>query len=78
MGVPLLLWALAAGASATAPDASAPPENPETIIVTGERAKRSLKETQSSVTVFDGATWSGWRRQTGSSRCCGSHDVRAF
>lgn len=52
MGVPLLCWALAAGASAAAPQASAPPENPETIVVTGERTKRSLKDTQSSVTVF--------------------------
>src|SRR5690348_8195670 len=52
MGVPLLCWALAAGASAAATQASAPPDNPETIVVTGERTKRSLKDTQSSVTVF--------------------------
>jgi outer membrane receptor protein involved in Fe transport len=45
----VLLWiATAAQASAPAP----PPDNPETIVVTGERAKRSLKETPSSVVVF--------------------------
>ena len=53
MGVPLLCLALAAGAIAAEPGAPAPPDNPETIVVTGERVKRSLKETTSSVTVFD-------------------------
>ena len=54
MGV-ALLWpaiaaAVSAGASAPAPP---PPDDPETIIVTGERAKRTLKDTPSSVVVFD-------------------------
>jgi outer membrane receptor protein involved in Fe transport len=52
------LWALAASAAAQDPapaDRSAQPaaDNPETIIVTGERAKRTLKDTPSSVIVFD-------------------------
>ena len=53
MGVPLLCLGLAAGALATDPGAPAPPDNRETIVVTGERVKRSLKETPTSVTVFD-------------------------
>src|SRR5690349_16842826 len=52
MGVPLLCLALAAGAKAAEPGAPAPPDNRETIVVTGERVKRSLKETPTSVTVF--------------------------
>jgi len=51
MGV-AFLWLSAAAASAQAPPPADAPQNPETIIVTGERAKRSLKDTQSSVTVF--------------------------
>ena len=50
-----LLW-LAAGAAAQAPAAIAPaPDNPEAIVVTGERVERSLKDTPSSVAVFDKA-----------------------
>lgn len=51
MGV-ALLWLSAAAAAAQAPPAADAPEDPSTIIVTGERARRSLKETPSSVTVF--------------------------
>jgi outer membrane receptor protein involved in Fe transport len=52
------LWALAASAAAQDPaaaDRSAQPaaDNPEMIIVTGERVKRTLKDTPSSVMVFD-------------------------
>jgi iron complex outermembrane receptor protein len=50
MGVALLWGALAAAAPAAA--ASPPPDNPETIVVTGERAKRTLKDTASSVITF--------------------------
>ena len=50
MGVGWLLWGVAAAAPAP-PPVSAAPQNPDTIIVTGERAKRSLKETSSSVVV---------------------------
>ena len=46
-----------------------PPDNPETIIVTGERVKRSLKDTPSSVAVFDRARYRGGCRPTGSSSC---------
>ena len=53
MGVALLWWALAAGASAAPPAPAPPPDDPNAIIVTGERARRSLKETSSSVVVFD-------------------------
>ena len=45
-----LYWSLAAASAAPAP---AVPDEPATIVVTGERAKRSLKETSSSVAVFD-------------------------
>lgn len=51
MGVALLGGALAAAVQAAAP-AAAPPENSKTIIVTGERVKRPLKNTPSSVVVF--------------------------
>jgi outer membrane receptor protein involved in Fe transport len=56
MGVAWLCWAVAAGASALPPAAVPPPDPPdrrETIVVTGERVKRSLKDTTSSVAVFD-------------------------
>lgn len=54
MGVAMLWWAFAAAApAAAAPAAPPPPDTPEAIIVTGERVKRSLKETPSSVAVFD-------------------------
>lgn len=43
-----MCWGLAAAASAAPP----PPDNRESIVVTGERAKRSVKETPSSVVVF--------------------------
>jgi outer membrane receptor protein involved in Fe transport len=47
-----LLWlALSAGAAAQ-PSPTPPPDDAATIIVTGERAKRSLKDTPSSVAVF--------------------------
>jgi len=50
MGVGFVLFALAqSGAQASPPL----PDNPETIIVTGERVKRPLKDTPSSVVVFD-------------------------
>ncbi len=54
MGVALLWWAFAAAvpAAATVPAPSPPPDNPEAIIVTGERVRRSLKDTPSSVAVF--------------------------
>jgi iron complex outermembrane recepter protein len=52
MGVALFWLAASAAGVAQAP-ASAAPDNPETIIVTGERAKRTLKDTPSSVVVFD-------------------------
>lgn len=51
MGVAWLSGALAAAVS-TAPPAAPPPDAPETIVVTGERVKRSLKDTPSSVIVF--------------------------
>ena len=51
MGVALLGWALAAGASAAVPAPPPPPDDPSTIIVTGERVKRSLRDTASSVSV---------------------------
>jgi outer membrane receptor protein involved in Fe transport len=50
MGVAVLWWALAAATSPAGP-APPPPENPDTIIVTGERAKRAVKDTPSSVRV---------------------------
>jgi outer membrane receptor protein involved in Fe transport len=52
MGVVLLWWALAAGASAVPSAAPPSPDDPATIVITGERARRSLKETSSSVAVF--------------------------
>ena len=53
MGVAMLWWAFAAAApAAAAPASPPPPHNPEAIIVTGERVKRSLKDTPSSVAVF--------------------------
>ena len=52
MGV-ALLWALAAGVSAAPPGAVPPPDNPAAIVVTGERVRRSLKDTSSSVALFD-------------------------
>jgi outer membrane receptor protein involved in Fe transport len=51
MGVVLLWWALAAGASAVPPAAPPSPDDPGAIVVTGERVKRSLKDTSSSVAV---------------------------
>lgn len=57
MGAALLFGMFAAAAAAQAPAAPAVAlanaDNPDTIIVTGERTKRSLKETPSSVTVFE-------------------------
>jgi outer membrane receptor protein involved in Fe transport len=50
--VAFLVLSAAAAAVAQAP-APAAPDNPEAIVVTGERAKRSLKDTPSSVVVFD-------------------------
>src|SRR3982750_2459456 len=54
MGLALLF--LAAGAALAPATATPPPPrpaaNPETIVVTGERVKRSLKDTPSSVVVF--------------------------
>src|SRR5690348_3427146 len=50
MGIAFL--ALAAVQGAAPPPPTPPPENLETIVVTGERAKRSLKDTPSSVAVF--------------------------
>jgi len=47
----MIVWLSAAAMSAA--QLLTPPENPETILVTGERAKRSLKETPSSVAVFN-------------------------
>jgi outer membrane receptor protein involved in Fe transport len=48
-----LWWALAAASpTAVAGPASPPPDNPETIVVTGERVKRTLKDTSSSVMVM--------------------------
>jgi outer membrane receptor protein involved in Fe transport len=53
MGVASLSWAFAAAVpAAAAPAASPPPDDPQAIIVTGERVKRSLKDTSSSVGVF--------------------------
>ena len=52
MGAALVLSALAAAAQAAAPADVPPPENVATIVVIGERAKRSLKDTPSSVVVF--------------------------
>ena len=52
MGVAFFWLSAAAAAAASAPPQPAP-DNPETIVVTGERAKRSLKDTPSSVAVFD-------------------------
>jgi outer membrane receptor protein involved in Fe transport len=50
----LLSLALAAAATAQAqPPATKPAEEQRDIVVTGERVKRSLKETPSSVAVFD-------------------------
>ena len=46
----VVLAMAAAGAQSPAPDE--PPASAETIIVTGERVKRSLKDTASSVAVF--------------------------
>ena len=50
-----LLAAIAALAAQPSPGQAdaAVPDNPESIIVTGERVKRSLKDTSSSVKVFD-------------------------
>ena len=50
MGVALLGWASAAGFGRFARPAAAP-RDPSTIIVTGERVKRSLRDTASSVSV---------------------------
>src|SRR5690242_2117763 len=50
MGIAFL--ALAAVQGAAPPPSPPPPDNVETIVVTGERAKRSLKDTPSSVAVF--------------------------
>ena len=50
-----LAWRLA-GRAVAAPDSR---DRPETIVVTGERVKRSLKETSSSVSVFDAARHRG-------------------
>ena len=53
MGVTLLWPVIAAAASAGAFALTpAPRDNSETIVVTGERVKRTLKETPSSVVVF--------------------------
>jgi outer membrane receptor protein involved in Fe transport len=54
MGVATLWWVFAAAAPAAAsgPAPLPPPDNPDAIIVTGERVKRSLKDTPSSVAVF--------------------------
>lgn len=52
MGV-ALLWPVIAAASAGDPAAAPPPDNSATIVVTGERARRTLKDTPSSVVVFD-------------------------
>ena len=46
-----LLWALTLAGQAAAP-ATPPPAAVETIIVTGERVPRSLRETPSSVAVI--------------------------
>jgi len=48
----MIVWLCVAAASAAQPLAPAP-DGPDTIVVTGERAKRSLKDTPSSVAVFD-------------------------
>jgi outer membrane receptor protein involved in Fe transport len=46
-----LLWGVVA--AAVQPQAAAPPpDNPEAIVVTGERQRRSIKDTPSSVVVF--------------------------
>jgi outer membrane receptor protein involved in Fe transport len=50
MGLGLLL--IAAGSAAAPQPAPPTPDNPDTIVVTGERVKRSLKETPSSVGIF--------------------------
>ena len=57
MGAGLVSWAITAVAAATAqapvaPATTAGAENPQTIVVTGERQKRSLKDTPTSVMVF--------------------------
>jgi outer membrane receptor protein involved in Fe transport len=53
MGVAFFWLSATAAAAAQAPPPAPATDNPETIIVTGERAKRSLKDTPTSVTVFD-------------------------
>ena len=59
MGVGLVSWALAAAVAAQSPSAADPgaqpdSDNPGTIVVTGERVRRSLKDTPSSVHVTTG------------------------
>ena len=49
----LMLGALAAAQAGAADEPPQPPDNRE-IVVTGERAKRSLKDTASSVVVITG------------------------
>jgi len=48
------VWVLTIAAAAAAQSAPPAGEGPSAIIVTGERAKRSLKDTYSSVAVLDG------------------------
>src|SRR6478609_4478538 len=51
VGVLILAMAVAAAQGAPPPDRADPDEG--AIVVTGERVKRSLKDTPSSVAVFD-------------------------
>jgi iron complex outermembrane receptor protein len=53
MGMALFWLAASAAGGAQTPPAAAAPDDPETIVVTGERANRTLKDTPSSVAVFD-------------------------
>src|SRR5947208_9035302 len=48
----MVLLLIAAAAVLQGAQPAKAPENPETIVVTGERVKRSLRDTPSSVVVF--------------------------
>lgn len=52
-GSSLMLLSIAAAAAMQGAAPQSAEENSESIIVTGERVKRSLKDTPSSVAVFD-------------------------